>query len=98
MASWANISDERRLHALALLAWSDSIGRDTKRDNMSRNHKKGRSEMAGITRAEFERKQLHNQAGYGTPLKPDAEGVWWTQWEDGYGTTLVTNGKIVEKA
>jgi hypothetical protein len=27
MASWANISDERRLHALALLAWSASLGK-----------------------------------------------------------------------
>jgi hypothetical protein len=36
MASWIGISNERRLHALALLAWSASLG-------------KGRSEMTTDT-------------------------------------------------
>jgi hypothetical protein len=80
----SELSPERRLHALALLAWSASLG-------------KGRSEMAGITRAEFERKQHYEQAGYGTPLKPNAPGVWWTYYDPEHGTTLVTNGKISDE-
>jgi hypothetical protein len=49
---------------------------------------------ATITQDEFDRKRKHEHAGYGTPVHPDAEGVWWMYLDPIYGTTLVTGGRI----
>jgi len=48
-----------------------------------------------ITRAEYEQKRVHEQAGPGTPLHPDAPGYWLTQYGE-RGTELVTGVEVLE--
>ena len=51
---------------------------------------------AYITRETYDRKREHDQAGTGTPMKPEAEGVWFTYYDPLFGTTLVTGARLVE--
>jgi hypothetical protein len=43
-----------------------------------------------IDREEYEKLRGHEYAGPGTPLDPDAPGLWVTAYEENVGTVLYT--------